>query len=381
MLEPAEKLLVSTSLRRYAAAVVDALLAGTIGFVFWAATFVTCVIAIRALGLPTTHLQDEGNSFLIFLSVAAFFAVDSVVVALCPLVLMLVALAPASSELAQMHWYEHASIFCAIAATVIANWLYHALQESSSHQGTVGKRLFKLTVCDENLCRVSFARASCRHFAKILSCLPMGFGFIAQVVTERQQMFHDKIAGTLVRTTPLMQVDEELAKVPGTAKTFGLADKYRFDRGVATFCLCGIFAIVIIVPLLRELTEPRVIVQTALSISLLAGLFLCALLRMRWYSRAHWVMQTCQPFSVEALFRKGTFGPDTICFDVRLQEGKPAVTVRYAVNGIEEEYRQLFNNKRISADVFLDPHNNKALAVSIEGVAIPVYMNPFLPPL
>lgn len=381
MLEPAEKLLVSTSLKRYAAALLDAVVSGLIGLFAWAGTFITGLLILRALGFPTTHLKDEGDAWLIFFSVAAIFAADSLIVVLCPLILFLLFCTEAPEEFTRMHWYEHLNIFCAIAMSGVTNWLYHACQESSVAQATVGKRLFKLTVCDEKLQRIDFGRASLRHFSKILSFLPMGFGFIAHVVTERQQMFHDKIAGTLVRTKPLTQVDEELSKVPGSARTFGLADKYRFDRGVATFCLCGIILILIAVPLMREVTEPRVLVQSALAIGLLSGLFIFALLRMRWYSRANWVIETCQPRSVEALFRKGTFGPDTIRFDVHPQEGEPAITICYALIGIQDEYRELFNNKKIAADVFLDPLNHKALAVSIEGVAVPIYMNPFLPPL
>lgn len=78
-------------------------------------------------------------------------------------------------------------------------WLYEALLTSSTWQGTVGKKLLSLKVTDENGNRISFARATGRFFAKLISQLILNIGFIMVAFTERKQGLHDLIAGTLVK--------------------------------------------------------------------------------------------------------------------------------------------------------------------------------------
>ncbi|MGB7331800.1 MAG: RDD family protein, partial [Terriglobales bacterium] len=52
---------------------------------------------------------------------------------------------------------------------VFGSWLYEAFMESSSYQATLGKMIFGLKVTDLNGNRISFERATGRHFAKWLS--------------------------------------------------------------------------------------------------------------------------------------------------------------------------------------------------------------------
>ena len=82
--------------------------------------------------------------------------------------------------------------------TIAASWLYEALMESSSYQATLGKMIFGMKVTDLYGNRISFARATGRHFAKILSGMILCIGFIMVGFTERKQGLHDLIAGTLV---------------------------------------------------------------------------------------------------------------------------------------------------------------------------------------
>ena len=81
---------------------------------------------------------------------------------------------------------------------LILGWLYFALMESSGTQGTVGKMLLSMVVTDLYGDRISFGRATGRYFAKILSALPLGFGYVMVAFTGRKQGLHDMIAGTLV---------------------------------------------------------------------------------------------------------------------------------------------------------------------------------------
>ena len=81
---------------------------------------------------------------------------------------------------------------------IIIGWLYSALLESSVHQATLGKMAIGVRVTDLNGGRISFARATGRHFAKILSAIILLIGFIMVAFTEKRQGLHDMIAGTLV---------------------------------------------------------------------------------------------------------------------------------------------------------------------------------------
>ncbi len=82
--------------------------------------------------------------------------------------------------------------------SIVAGWLYYSLCESSSWQGTVGKKVLGLRVTDLDGQRISFANATGRHFGKILSGLILGIGFIMVAFTERKQGLHDIMASTLV---------------------------------------------------------------------------------------------------------------------------------------------------------------------------------------
>ena len=82
-----------------------------------------------------------------------------------------------------------------------AGWIYEAAMESSSKQATIGKLALGLKVTDLAGARISFARATGRHFAKIISKMILLVGYIMAGFTERKQALHDMIAGTLVRRT------------------------------------------------------------------------------------------------------------------------------------------------------------------------------------
>ena len=83
--------------------------------------------------------------------------------------------------------------------TIAGSWLYEALMLSSPYQATLGKMIFGMKVTDLNGNRISFARATGRHFAKWLSGMILCIGFIMVGLTERKQGLHDILAGTLVR--------------------------------------------------------------------------------------------------------------------------------------------------------------------------------------
>ncbi len=86
----------------------------------------------------------------------------------------------------------------ASSISVVITWLYSALMESSTKQATVGKMALGMIVTDLEGRRIGFGRATGRHFAKILSALILGIGFLMIAFTQRKQGLHDILAGTLV---------------------------------------------------------------------------------------------------------------------------------------------------------------------------------------
>jgi uncharacterized RDD family membrane protein YckC len=86
-----------------------------------------------------------------------------------------------------------------ISLSLVGTWLYFALLESSEWQGTAGKKVLGLIVTDMAGQRVSFARASGRHFGKLVtSFIPLGIGYAMAGFTQKRQALHDMIASCLV---------------------------------------------------------------------------------------------------------------------------------------------------------------------------------------
>jgi len=85
-----------------------------------------------------------------------------------------------------------------IVLSFFGPWLYEAFMLSSEWQATVGKKAMNIIVADIYGKRISFARATGRHFAKYLSAFLLGIGFIMAAFTAKKQALHDMIADTLV---------------------------------------------------------------------------------------------------------------------------------------------------------------------------------------
>ena len=90
----------------------------------------------------------------------------------------------------------------AIALTIPVVWLYYAFFEASSWQATPGKRILGLYVTDLHGRPITFARATIRHFAKIISGLTFLVGYFLAGFTEKKQALHDMLASCLVFRRP-----------------------------------------------------------------------------------------------------------------------------------------------------------------------------------
>jgi uncharacterized RDD family membrane protein YckC len=86
---------------------------------------------------------------------------------------------------------------------LVGTWLYCALMESSSWQGTVGKKVLGLYVTDMDGNRISFGKATGRFLAGRGIGSLVGLYYLVDCIlvafTEKKQALHDIIVGTLVK--------------------------------------------------------------------------------------------------------------------------------------------------------------------------------------
>lgn len=100
------------------------------------------------------------------------------------------------SPYVEEHFVEIALLYSLSKFAVL--FPYFTLLESSRRQATFGKLLLGIKVVDLSGRRISFARATGRFFAKILSGQVLLIGYFLAAFTERKQALHDLLAGTLV---------------------------------------------------------------------------------------------------------------------------------------------------------------------------------------
>lgn len=80
----------------------------------------------------------------------------------------------------------------------VIKFIYQVVTESSVKQGTYGKQILNIKVCNINGERITAARAIGRNLAKIFSVLPLFTGYLFCFFNKQQQCLHDMIADTLV---------------------------------------------------------------------------------------------------------------------------------------------------------------------------------------
>lgn len=80
----------------------------------------------------------------------------------------------------------------------LAKFIYGSIAEAGIKQATIGKALLDIKVTDLKGNRISLENSYGRNAAKILSVLPVFFGYLYSFLNRKQQCFHDLIANTLV---------------------------------------------------------------------------------------------------------------------------------------------------------------------------------------
>ena len=84
--------------------------------------------------------------------------------------------------------------------SILVGWLYCAFLESSQKQATLGGIILGYKVCDENMNRISFVKATVRHIGIYVSTFTLLIGYIMIAFTKKKQALHDIIAKTVVIT-------------------------------------------------------------------------------------------------------------------------------------------------------------------------------------
>ena len=171
--------------------------------------FSTAAVMARPMNaqVATAPRVEYGGFWLRFLAYLVDGAV--ILIGICVVAIPLVFLTGLGAYLSNINpeqdWNENgawaiiAVIFLLATASLVVTWLYHALMECSEWQATVGKKVLGLVVTDMEGRRVSFWRATGRHFAKIVTnMIPLLIGYILAGFTDKKQALHDIIAGCLI---------------------------------------------------------------------------------------------------------------------------------------------------------------------------------------
>lgn len=70
--------------------------------------------------------------------------------------------------------------------------------ESSTKQGSFGKNILNIKVCDMRGLPISFRKSWLRNMLKLTGFLSLGLGFLMGFFDKKQQCWHDKLARTFV---------------------------------------------------------------------------------------------------------------------------------------------------------------------------------------
>jgi uncharacterized RDD family membrane protein YckC len=85
-----------------------------------------------------------------------------------------------------------------LALVPLAKLIYGSIAEASVKQATIGKRLLDIKVTDMMGNRIDLGTSFGRNMAKIISTLPLFFGYLYSFLHKKNQCFHDLLAKTLV---------------------------------------------------------------------------------------------------------------------------------------------------------------------------------------
>ncbi|MGG4554491.1 MULTISPECIES: RDD family protein [Paenibacillus] len=108
--------------------------------------------------------------------------------------------------------------------SLLAQWLYFTMMESSKYQATLGKIMLGVVVVDDRDERISWGKANARFWSKLISSI-LGIGYFMAIFTEYKQGLHDKIADTYVVNKEMLLYQKSNAKPLESTRKLDLASK------------------------------------------------------------------------------------------------------------------------------------------------------------
>ncbi len=135
-------------------------------------------------------MTTQQNYAGFWLRVAAYL-IDSLILAIPLVILSFLAEALLGQE-------NPMTLLMELAVNILVLWLYYAILESSSLQGTFGKKALGLKVISYQGGRISFGQATGRFFAQFVSSLALFVGYVMVAFTQKKQGLHDIMAKCLV---------------------------------------------------------------------------------------------------------------------------------------------------------------------------------------
>lgn len=88
---------------------------------------------------------------------------------------------------------------CIFLLNIWLTWIYYAMMESSSLQGTLGKLALGIRVFHKTERRaLTYEEATVRYFAKILSRMTLLIGYILCAFSSKKQALHDFIGNSVL---------------------------------------------------------------------------------------------------------------------------------------------------------------------------------------
>lgn len=146
----------------------------------------------------------DGRTYASFWVRAGAFVIDTILLSTVTQVVMFITVAIAavagaaagSDEFSESAWV---GILVGVvwAGSAVAWVAYFAVSEARWGQ-TVGKRAVGIEVVSTAGGRVSTGRAVARHFARLLSALPLYLGYFAMLWSPKRQTWHDRLTGSVV---------------------------------------------------------------------------------------------------------------------------------------------------------------------------------------
>ena len=121
------------------------------------------------------------------------WAIDFFLITLGYAILLLVAFLVLEEKSTQIMF-----LIAGVVLIPLTKFCYSIVGDCSKTQGTIGKKLLDIKVTDEYGARITLIRSVSRSFAKVVSIVPLGLGYVYSFFNKKQQCLHDVMAGTLV---------------------------------------------------------------------------------------------------------------------------------------------------------------------------------------